>query len=183
MLFEEISNLGTSPLTNTIRAATNTTASESLTLRSPGSGDVNSTAATRGGGMPSGSNLTTQIGQDPTKPVTVANVVSTDGGSDALIPQNTGQAGAANTAAVTTGGTAAQAAAPTPTPAPQMEAVQSQPAMETAQSGMEASEGQLSPEAQMQAAQMDPLSAASLQPRSSTTRSGTNSTSSYTLQQ
>ena len=127
------------------------------------SGDVNSTAATRGGGMPSGSNLTTQIGQDPTKPVTVANVVSTDGGSDALIPQNTGQAGAANTAAVTTGGTAAQAAAPTPTPAPQMEAVQSQPAMETALSGMEASQGEVSPQAQMQAAQMDPLSAASLQ--------------------
>ena len=128
------------------------------------SSDVNSTAATRGGGgMPSGSNLTTQIGQDPTKPVTVANVVSTDGGSDALIPQNTGQAGAANTAAVTTGGTAAQAAAPTPTPAPQMEAVQSQPAMETALSGMEASQGEVSPEAQMQAAQMDPLSAASLQ--------------------
>ena len=40
------------------------------------SGDVNSAGATRGGGMPSGSNLTTQIGQDPTKPVTVANVVS-----------------------------------------------------------------------------------------------------------
>ena len=127
------------------------------------SSDVNSTAATRGGGMPSGSNLTTQIGQDPTKPVTVANVVSTDGGSAALIPQNTGQAGAANTAAVTTGGTAAQAAAPTPTPAPQMEAVQSQPAMETALSGMEASQGEVSPQAQMQAAQMDPLSAASLQ--------------------
>ena len=53
------------------------------------SGDVNSANPTRGGGMPSGSNLTTQIGQDPTKPVTVANVVSTDGGSAALIPQNT----------------------------------------------------------------------------------------------
>ena len=127
------------------------------------SGDVNSTAATRGGGMPSGSNLTTQIGQDPTKPVTVANVVSTDGGSAALIPQNTGQAGAANTAAVTTGGTAAQAAAPTPTPAPQMQAAQSQADMQNALSGMTAAQGEVSPEAQMQAAQMDPLSAASLQ--------------------
>jgi hypothetical protein len=127
------------------------------------SGDVNSAAATRGGGMPSGSNLTTQIGQDPTKPVTVANVVSTDGGSAALIPQNTGQAGAANTAAISTAGTAAQAAAPTPTPAPQMTAAQSQADMQNALSGMEAAQGQVSPEAQMTAAQMDPNSAASLQ--------------------
>ena len=127
------------------------------------SGDVNSTAATRGGGMPSGSNLTTQIGQDPTKPVTVANVVSTDGGSAALIPQNTGQAGAAKTAAVTTAGTAAQAAAPTPTPAAQMEAAQSQDKMQTALQGMDAAQGELSQQSLMQAAQMDPNSAASLQ--------------------
>ena len=127
------------------------------------SGDVNSTAATRGGGMPSGSNLTTQIGQDPTKPVTVANVVSTDGGSDALIPQNTGQAGPANTAALTTGATAAQAPAPTPTPAPQMEAAQSQEKIQDALSGMDSAQGQLSQESLMQAAQMDPNSAASLQ--------------------
>ena len=127
------------------------------------SGDVNSAAATRGGGgMPSGAALTTQIGQDPTKPVTVANVVSTDGGSAALIPQNTGQAGAANTAAVATGGTAAQAAAPTTTPAPQMTAAQSQADMQNALSGMEASQGQVSTEAQMQAAQMNPQDAASL---------------------
>ena len=133
-------------------------------LESYQTGDVNSAAATRGGGgMPSGAALTTQIGQDPTKPVTVANVVSTDGGSAALIPQNTGQAGAANTAAVTTGGTAAQAAAPTPTPAPQMQAAQSQADMQNALSGMEASQGEVSSDAQMQAAQMDPLSAASLQ--------------------
>ena len=127
------------------------------------SGDVNSAAATRGGGMPSGSNLTTQIGQDPTKPVTVANVVSTDGGSDALIPQNTGQAGAANTAAVTTGGTAAQAAAPTPTPAPQMTAAQSQGDIQNALSGMSSAQGQVSPESLMQAQTMDPNSAAALQ--------------------
>ena len=128
------------------------------------SGDVNSAAATRGGGgMPSGAALTTQIGQDPTKPVTVANVVSTDGGSAALIPQNTGQAGAANTAGVATTGTAAQAAAPTTTPAPQMTAAQSQADMQNALSGMEAAQGQVSPDAQMTAAQMDPNSAASLQ--------------------
>jgi antitoxin component of RelBE/YafQ-DinJ toxin-antitoxin module len=127
------------------------------------SGDVNSAAATRGGGMPSGSNLTTQIGQDPTKPVTVANVVSTDGGSAALIPQNTGQAGAANTAAVTTGGTSAQAAAPTPTPAPQMTAAQSQGDIQNALSGMSSAQGQVSPESLMQAQTMDPNSAAALQ--------------------
>ena len=128
------------------------------------SSNVNTTAATRGGGgMPSGANLTTQIAQDPTKPVTVANVVSKDGGSAALIPQNTGQAGAANTAAVSTGGTAAQAAAPTTTPAPQMEAAQSQGAIQDALSGMSSAQGQVSPESLMQAAQMDPTSAASLQ--------------------
>ena len=128
------------------------------------SGDVNSAAATRGGGgMPSGANLTTQIGQDPTKPVTVANVVSTDGGSAALIPQNTGQAGAANTAAVTTGGTSAQAAAPTPTPAPQMTAAQSQGDIQNALSGMSSAQGQVSPQSLMQAQTMDPNSAAALQ--------------------
>ena len=105
------------------RQAAAAKAASGTPLESYQTGDVNSTAATRGGGgMPSGAALTTQIGQDPTKPVTVANVVSTDGGSAALIPQNTGQAGAANTAAVATGGTAAQAAAPTTTPAPQMTA-------------------------------------------------------------
>ena len=137
--------------------------STTLNKASSASGDVNSAAATRGGGMPSGSNLTTQIGQDPTKPVTVANVVSTDGGSAALIPQNTGQAGAANTAAVTTGGTAAQAAAPTPTPAPQMTAAQSQGDIQNALSGMDSAQGQLSQESLMQAQTMDPNSAASLQ--------------------
>jgi len=137
--------------------------STTLNKASSASGDVNSAAATRGGGMPSGSNLTTQIGQDPTKPVTVANVVSTDGGSAALIPQNTGQAGAANTAAVTTGGTSAQAAAPTPTPAPQMTAAQSQGDIQNALSGMSSAQGQVSPQSLMQAQTMDPNSAASLQ--------------------
>lgn len=145
------------------RQAAAAKAASGTPLESYQTGDVNSTAATRGGGgMPSGAALTTQIGQDPTKPVTVANVVSTDGGSAALIPQNTGQAGAANTAAVATGGTAAQAAAPTTTPAPQMTAAQSQADMQNALSGMEASQGQVSTEAQMQAAQMNPQDAASL---------------------
>ena len=157
-------NSGGSSGSNTSMPSGGTTPTTGLTTNPGGtSGDVNSTAATRGGGMPSGSNLTTQIGQDPTKPVTVANVVSTDGGSAALIPQNTGQAGAANTAGVATTGTAAQAAAPTTTPAPQMTAAQSQADMQNALSGMEAAQGQVSPEAQMTAAQMDPNSAASLQ--------------------
>ena len=44
-------------------------------------------------GLPKGSELTRQIMDDPTKPVTVANVVSDDGGEAALIPLGTGQAG------------------------------------------------------------------------------------------
>ena len=125
-------------------------------------GDVNSAAATRGGGMPSGANLTTQIAQDPTKPVTVANVVSDPGGATTQIAPNTGQAGAANTAALTPTGEAQQAPAPTPTPAAQMTAAQSQDKMQDALSGMAGEQGQVSAQSLMNAAQMDPQDAASL---------------------
>ena len=126
------------------------------------SGNVNSAAATRGGGMPSGANLTTQIAQDPTKPVTVANVVSDPGGATTQIAPNTGQAGAANTAALTPTGEAQQAPAPTPTPAAQMTAAQSQDKMQDALSGMAGEQGQVSAQSLMNAAQMNPQDAASL---------------------
>ena len=127
------------------------------------SGNVNSTAPTRGGGgMPSGANLTTQIAQDPTKPVTVANVVSDPGGATTQIAPNTGQAGAANTATLTPTGEAQTAAAPTTTPAAQMTADQSQGKMQTALSGVSGEQGQVSAQSLMDAAQMNPQDAASL---------------------
>ena len=126
-------------------------------------GNVNSTAPTRGGGgMPSGANLTTQIAQDPTKPVTVANVVSDPGGATTQIAPNTGQAGAANTATLTPTGEAQTAAAPTTTPAAQMTADQSQGKMQTALSGVSGEQGQVSAQSLMDAAQMNPQDAASL---------------------
>ena len=144
------------------RQAAAAKAASGTPLESYQTGDVNSAAATRGGGMPSGSNLTTQIAQDPTKPVTVANVVSTGGGAATQIADTAGQAGAANTAALTPAGTAQQAAAPTTTPAAQMTAAQSQDKMQGALSGMSGEQGEVSAQSLMNAAQMNPQDAASL---------------------
>lgn len=115
------------------------------------------------GTMPSGAALTSQIGSSPSSMVSRANVVAQTGGPNALIAQGAGQAPAAAQAPVTTAGQAAQAAAPTVTPAAQMQAAQAAPEIATALSGMEAAQGEVSPEAQMEAAQMDPTSAAALQ--------------------
>ena len=114
------------------------------------------------GGMPSGGSMTAQIAADPTAPTTVAAVQSNNN-PDALIPDGTGQAGTATQAGVTTAGTAAQAATPTTTPAAQMTAAQSQGAVDQALQGMTGEQGQVTPESLMNAAQMDPNSAASLQ--------------------
>ena len=122
-------------------------------------GTFNNTAAQ---GMPSGGDMTAQIAKDPTAPTTVAAVQAKDS-SAAKIAENTGQAGTATQAATTTAGTAAQAAAPTQTPANLMTAAQSQGTMQGALAGMSAAQGNVSPQAQMNAAQMDPFSAASLQ--------------------
>tara|TARA_A200000159_G_C7329037_1_gene342181 strand:- start:479 stop:2617 length:2139 start_codon:yes stop_codon:yes gene_type:complete len=144
------------------RQAAAAKAASGTPLASYQTGDVNSTAATRGGGMPSGANLTTQIAQDPTKPVTVANVVTGDGGDATQIATNTGQAGAANQAQITTAGSAQQAAAPINAAASQMTAAQAQGNMQSALSGMAGEQGQVSTDSLMNAAQMNPQDAASL---------------------
>tara|TARA_A100001035_G_C27771102_1_gene496396 strand:+ start:75 stop:2222 length:2148 start_codon:yes stop_codon:yes gene_type:complete len=113
--------------------------------------------------MPSGAALTQQAGTNPGSMVSRASVVAQDGGPNALIAQNAGQAPAASQAAVTTAGQAATAPAPTVTPAAQMTAAQSTPALTQAMQGMQGEQGQLSAESIMDAAQMDPNSAASLQ--------------------
>ena len=113
--------------------------------------------------MPSGAALTQQAGTNPGSMVSRARVVAQDGGPNALIAQNAGQAPAAAQAGVTTAGQAATAPAPTVTPAAQMTAAQSTPALTQAMQGMQGEQGQLSADSIMNAAQMDPNSAASLQ--------------------
>jgi len=113
--------------------------------------------------MPSGAALTQQAGTNPGSMVSRASVVAQDGGPNTLIAQNAGQAPAASQAAVTTAGQAATAPAPTVTPAAQMTAAQSTPALTQTMQGMQGEQGQLSADSIMNAAQMDPNSAASLQ--------------------
>lgn len=129
----------------------------SLTIMPPGSGTPN-----RSGQMPSGSLLSQQIGNNPTASVTKANVVAADGGSKALIADGTGQAGAAAQAGVSTApaaATAAQIAAMSPA---QYEAYETQLRLQSALQNFQAPQGELSPEAIAEAAQMDPNTAAAL---------------------
>jgi len=122
-------------------------------------GTFNNTAAQ---GMPSGGDMTAQIAKDPTGPTTVAAVQANDNDA-ANIAENTGQAGTATQAGVTTAGTATQAATPVTTPANTMTAAQSQTTMQNALAGMTGAQGQVSADSLMNAAQMDPNTAASLQ--------------------
>ena len=112
--------------------------------------------------MPSGSLLSKQIGQDPTASVTRAGVVAADGGPAALIPQGTGQAGAAAQALAAIAGqtaTAEEIAAMTPA---QYQAYESQQALQTALQNYLAAQGELSPDSIADPAQMDPYTAAAL---------------------
>ncbi len=115
-----------------------------------------------GGGMPSGSNLTRQIAQDPTKPVTVANVVSKDGGDAAKIAEGTGQLGEANVATLTSAGDAALAQMPEKQEAVTYSAATSAPAVGNVLSGTQAEQGQVSSDAIVQAQQADPDKASAL---------------------
>lgn len=115
-----------------------------------------------GAQMPSGSLLSKQIGEDPTASVTRAGVVAADGGPAALIPQGTGQAGAAAQALAGVVGqtaTAEEIAAMTPA---QYQAYESQQALQTALQNYLAAQGELSPESIADPAQMDPFTAAAL---------------------
>tara|TARA_Y100000589_G_scaffold332296_1_gene391304 strand:- start:1731 stop:3884 length:2154 start_codon:yes stop_codon:yes gene_type:complete len=113
-------------------------------------------------GMPSGANMTAQIAADPTAPTTVAAVQSKNN-PNAIIAEGVGQAGDATQASVATTGAASQAATPVTTTASQMTPAQAQGAVDQALQGMSPTQGQVSPQSLMNAAQMDPNSAASLQ--------------------
>ena len=128
----------------------------------PGVTTVNGQVIQAGPQMPSGSLLSKQIGQDPTASVTRAGVVAADGGPAALIPQGTGQAGAAAQALAAIAGqtaTAEEIAAMTPA---QYQAYESQQALQTALQNYLAAQGEVSPDSIVDPAQMDPFTAAAL---------------------
>ena len=112
--------------------------------------------------MPSGSLLSKQIGEDPTAMVTRANVVAADGGPAALVPQGTGQAGAAAQAGVATAPTAATAEEIAAMSPAEYQAYQSQQALQTALQNYIAAQGQVSPDSIVDPAQMNPFTAAAL---------------------
>tara|TARA_Y100001936_G_scaffold166197_1_gene162389 strand:- start:2743 stop:4887 length:2145 start_codon:yes stop_codon:yes gene_type:complete len=129
----------------------------------PGGGTSTTYTGPTGTQMPSGSLLSKQIGEDPTKMVTRAGVVAADGGPAALVPQGTGQAGpAAQALAGVVGQTATAEEIAAMSPA-QYQAYESQQALQAALSNYLAAQGQLDPNSLVDPAQMNPFAAAALQ--------------------
>ena len=114
-------------------------------------------------GLPRGSELTRQIMDDPTKPVTVANVVSDDGGEAALIPLGTGQAGQIREAVPLQFADPAQAAQVTaPDQIAQIDPAMSADAVAASAEAREAAQGQVNEQAQIAAEQIDPTAGSAL---------------------
>ena len=114
-------------------------------------------------GLPKGSELTRQIMEDPTKPVTVANVVSDDGGEAALIPLGTGQAGATRQAVPLAFADPAQAAQVTaPDQIGQVDPAMAADAVAASAEAREAAQGQVNEQAQIAAEQIDPNAGSAL---------------------
>ena len=113
--------------------------------------------------MPSGSNLTTQIADDPTAPVTVADVVSNTGGPQALISPFAGTAPFVAQATPYQLGEAAQAdQVLTPEQIAQMDPSLTQEQIAAMLLQQEAAQGTVGEQAQVQAAQLDPTEGAAL---------------------
>jgi len=113
-------------------------------------------------GVLTGSQTTGMIQQNPTQPVTSANVVAKTGGSPALVSSTAGSAGSPNVASVTQATPAGQAVATPATPAAQVTPAQATPAIQAALAGQTAAQGSVSPQAQVTAAQADPTKASAL---------------------
>ena len=114
-------------------------------------------------GLPKGSELTRQIMEDPTKPVTVANVVSDDGGEAALIPLGTGQAGETRQAVPLAFADPAQAAQVTaPDQIGQVDPAMAADAVAASAEAREAAQGQVNEQAQIAAEQIDPNAGSAL---------------------
>lgn len=113
--------------------------------------------------MPSGSNLTTQIADDPTAPVTVADVVSNTGGPQALVSPLAGMAPFVAQATPYQLGEAAQAdQVLTPEQIAQMDPSLTQEQIAAMLLQQEAAQGELAEQAQVQAEQLDPTEGAAL---------------------
>lgn len=113
--------------------------------------------------MPSGSNLTTQIADDPTAPVTVADVVSNTGGPQSLISPFAGMAPFVAQATPYQLGEAAQAdQVLTPEQIAQMDPSLTQEQIAAMLLQQEAAQGALAEQAQVEAAQLDPTEGAAL---------------------
>lgn len=114
-------------------------------------------------GLPKGSELTRQIMDDPTKPVTVANVVSDDGGEAALIPLGTGQAGETRQAVPLAFADPAQAEQVTaPDQIGQVDPAMAADAVAASAEAREAAQGQVNEQAQIAAEQIDPNAGSAL---------------------
>lgn len=109
-----------------------------------------------------GSKMTGAITSDPTKVATKAGVVASTG-TGTNIATNTGQAGAVNQAGTSQAGPVGTVAQPTALTAQQMQAAGAAPGITQALSGVQGAQGQVSQQAQVQAAQGDPTQLAALQ--------------------
>ena len=114
-------------------------------------------------GLPKGSELTRQIMDDPTKPVTVANVVDDDGGEAALIPLGTGQAGEIREAVpLEFASTALATDVSAPDQIAQIDPAMSADAVAANVEAREAAQGQVNEQAQIAAEQIDPTAGSAL---------------------
>ena len=144
----------TQPATNT---TTNTTATDTTTTEN---NDMSNTYERDPNAPLTGSQSTKQIQTDPTAMVTTAKVVA-DQGEGTEIAEGTGQLG--NTPQATqTMADAQQANAPDSIQAQTMDASKTAGAVRDATSGMQAAQGEVSQQAQVEAAQIDPMKASSL---------------------
>ena len=114
-------------------------------------------------GMGSASKMTQAITADPKKLTQRAQVAASAGDpTQTNIAAGTGQAGAVQQVTTTQAQPAAAAQAAPTTPAAQVTASQAAPAVDTALQQQQAAQGQVSADAQMQAATADPTQASSL---------------------
>ena len=144
------------PAANT-QPATNTTATDTTTTEN---NDMNKTYERDPNAPLTGSQSTKQIQTDPTAMVTTAKVVANKG-EGTEIAEGTGQLGNAPQATQTMAD-AQQANAPDSIQAQTMDASKTAGAVRDATSGMQAAQGEVSQQAQVEAAQIDPMKASSL---------------------
>jgi len=150
------------PRKTTQPAAQPATTAQTTTTTTTTNGATNGTLIDTTQKESAGSKMTGKITSDPTAVATKAAVVAGTG-KGTTIATDTGQLGAADTAAITKAGPAAQVAQPGQLAAQQVTAAAATPAVTQALAGLQPAEGEVSPEALVQAAQMDPTQAAALQ--------------------